>query len=86
MTAAGPSALRLLAVHVPPSLRSGPLCLHPRHVFIGQILKGMLSGPRRPPEVLLQGLLHQVGVTAGVLQDGGHAEGVQRRGVSSSRF
>ncbi len=50
-----------------------------RHTFLRQVLEGALSRrPRRPPERLLQGLLVQVRVEAGVLLDGGHAGAVQR--------
>lgn len=60
---------------LPLSLLSVSPRLHPTHV-LRQVLKGLPSGPRGPPKVLVQGLLQQMGVRAGVLQDGAHAQGV----------
>lgn len=77
------SALRLLGVDLVLSLQPGqhrPLAAtHP--AVLRQVLEGALSRPPRTPERLLQSLLVQVGVEAGVLLDGGHAGAVQRRGA-----
>lgn len=48
------------------------------HALLRQVLEGALGRARRAPERLLQRLLVQVGVEAGVLLDGGHAGAVQR--------
>ena len=77
------SALRLLAVDLMLSLQSEHyrLLAATRQAFLRQVLEGALTRPGWAPERLLQRLLVQVGVQAGVLLDGGHAGAVQR-GVS----
>ena len=74
------SALCLLGVDLmlPVQSEHGRLPAAARHVFLRQVFEGALSGPRQPPEGLLQSLLVQVRVEAGVLLDGGHAGAVQR--------
>lgn len=74
------SALRLLGVDLVLSLQSEQhrLIAATRHAFLRQVLEGALSRPLPPPERLLQSLLVQVRVEAGVLLDGGHAGAVQR--------
>lgn len=83
-----PSALRLLAVDLALPLESEQLGLvdAAHRVPLRQVLERASSGSGRSPKRLLQLLLVQVGVRAGVLQDGGHVGGVRRRrGVARSR-
>lgn len=57
----------------------GPVCAA-RRVSLRQVLERTPRRSGRSAERLLQLPLVQVGVQAGVLQDGGHVGGVQRRG------
>lgn len=86
MDGCGPvsSALRLLAFHLTLSLQTvhHGLSTATCHTFPRQVLEGALSRTQWAPERLLQGLLIQVRVQAGVLLDGGHAGAVQRGVVS----
>lgn len=74
------SALRLLGVDLmlPLQPEQHRLPAASRHAVLRQILEGARSRAARPAERLLQRLLVQVRVEAGVLLDGGHAGAVQR--------
>lgn len=79
-----PSALRLFAADLMLPLQPEHLRLLAALRLLCQVFKGAPSRPHPhwTPKCLLQRHLVQMGVTAGVLVDGGHAGAVQRMGAA----